>query len=439
MAISQAEARPSRGGFRHLLRGVARFFSPRRLRATWRFARGLAQTLHRRRNDKRLTVGVDINSFYEPLTGVGWYLLQLLSHLAERDDLGLRLYGQGLVEEKGAPALTVEIPTGPAIERVLYEAPDGLVVPPWRANQLLRRLAPLLVSADSNRVLFSPNYLAPQLFRFANGARVAMIHDLALYKVPWTVRPDSAAALRTGLERALFESDTLLTPSEAVRCELIERGIAPGRVLAVHHGPGHLAAMGEPPAGTPPRYVLFVGTLEPRKNLPLLLAAWRLLRARGTAPPPLVLAGGLGWSADQLRHEVDAATAEGWLHALGYVGPQELAGLYRRAQALALPSLYEGFGLPVVEALAAGTPLLLADLPVLREVGGDAALYAPLDDPEGWADQAHRLLTDDALRSDLARRALRRRAHFDWSVTATATVRLWAQTGGGSTAAHETA
>ena len=166
---------------------------------------------------------MDANSFYEPLTGVGWYLHQILVHLADRDDLRLRLYGQSLVEtDPGAPKPVVDFPTGPAIERVTYAAPDGLVVPPWRADQILRRLAPLLMAADGNAVLFAPNYLFPPLFRFAAGERVATIHDLGVIKVPWAVRPDSGVALRERLERTLFAADLLLTPSEAVRRELID-------------------------------------------------------------------------------------------------------------------------------------------------------------------------------------------------------------------------
>ncbi|HEY7215817.1 MAG TPA: hypothetical protein VIC28_14400, partial [Thermoanaerobaculia bacterium] len=148
------------------LRALLRFGSPRRLRRTFLWLRQIAGEIHRRRAERRLTVAVDVNSFYEPLTGVGWYLHQILVHLADRDDLRLRLYGQGLVEEDpGAPRTVVELPGGPAIERVVYEAPDGLVVPPWRARQGLRRLAPLLLAADGNGVLFAPNYLFPPLFR----------------------------------------------------------------------------------------------------------------------------------------------------------------------------------------------------------------------------------------------------------------------------------
>ncbi len=390
--------------------------------------REIAGQVRRRRAETRLTVAVDVNSFYEPLTGVGWYLHQILVHLAGRDDVRLRLYGQRLVHgDPWIPRPVVALPAGPAIERIDYDAPDGLVIRPWRGRQVLRRLASLLMAADGNQVIFAPNYLFPPLFGLARGARVATIHDLGVWKVPWAVRPDSGEALRELLERTLFEADLCLTPSEAVRRELIERNVSPGRVRAIHHGTGLVGESpgSAPPRRTPPRYALHVGTVEPRKNVPTLLAAWRLLRSRRAEPPPLVLCGGFGWQAEAARAEIGAAEAEGWLVHLGYVGTEELAALYRGAEMVALPSFYEGFGLPAVEAMRAGAPLLASDIPVLREVAGDAALYAPPDRPDLWADRAGELLADAGLRAELRRKGLERAKRFDWERAAEETVRAF--------------
>jgi glycosyltransferase involved in cell wall biosynthesis len=411
-----------------LLRGFLRLGSPRRLRATVLWLRDIARAIRRRRAEPRLTVAVDVNSFYEPLTGVGWYLHQLLVHLADRDDLRLRLYGQSLVEaDPGSPRPVTPFPAGPAIERVVYEAPDGLVVPPWRGNHILRRLAPLLLAMDGNQVLFAPNYLPPPLFRFARGARVATVHDLTVRRIPWAVRPDTGAALRERLDQVMLEADLLLTPSEAVRSELLDLGVSPSRVRAIHHGPGQTTD-GVPtalPAKTPQRYALHVGTLEPRKNVGTLLAAWRLLRRRIADPPALVLCGGFGWKSAEIRREIAGAAADGWLVHLGYVSPEELAALYQGALLVALPSLYEGFGLPVVEALRAGAPLVLSDIPVFHEVAGDAALYAPPDRPEAWAEKIAALLTDQEPREDLRQRGAERARLFDWRRAAEETARAF--------------
>jgi glycosyltransferase involved in cell wall biosynthesis len=436
-------------------RAAARFGSPRRLRATAAFLAGLARRIRERRAEPRLTVAVDVDSLYETLTGVGWYLHELIAHLAQRDDLRLRLYGHRLIAAPGAgspgqtaagggpgrtaaaggagqtraagggltKAPAVPLPGGPAVEHVTYAAPDGLVVPPWRADQLLRRAAPFLVAADGNRVLFGPNYLLPPLFAFARGARVVTVHDLGFARLPWAVRPDTALALRERLERTLLEADLLLTPSMAVAGELVASGVAPSRVRPIHHGPGqHPPAAGPAalPRGTPAAYGLFVGTLEPRKNLATLIEAWRELR-RGGGAPPLVVCGPPGWKARQLRRAMAAAEGEGWLVYQGYVAAGELAALYRGAAVVALPSLYEGFGLPVVEALAAGAPLVLSDIAVFHEVAGDAALYCPPRRADLWTQRLRQVLSDDGLRQDLAQRGRQRAARFDWRLAANAT------------------
>jgi glycosyltransferase involved in cell wall biosynthesis len=459
---------------------VLRWFSPRRLGATAAFVVEIARQIRRRRAEPRLTVAVDVDALYETLTGVGWYLYEILAHLAQRDDLRLRLYGHSMAPPgplaaggpspgaklaasietlpmddadrqappapatllvpaallaPGAPVVpAAQLPAGPAIEQVFYSAPDGLVVPPWRADQWLRRAAPLLLAADRNRVLFGPNFLLPPLFRFAAGARVVAIHDLAFRRLPGVVRPDTARALVDGLERTLLEADLLLADSQAVAGELVADGVAPARVRSIHLGPGHMPppsvlAAASPPPGTPARYGLFVGTLEPRKNVETLLAAWRELRRDGDAPQ-LLLCGPRGWRAQALRRQIAEAESEGWLRYLGYVSPIELAALYRGAAVVALPSLYEGFGMPAVEAMAAGAALVLADLPVFREVAGDAALYAPARRPDLWRERLRRVLGDEALRLTLSRRARERGARFDWQRAAAATAEAWRDAAG---------
>ena len=429
-AASDATPAPpaSRSAPARWLLAASRFASPRRLRRTAAWLAELVSTVRRRRREPGLTVGVDVNSLYEPLTGVGWYVHQLLHHLADAPDVRLRLYGQGLVNgDPGAPRPVVEMPAGSAIEWVAYDAPDGLVVPPWRARQLLRRLAPLLAAADGNRVLFAPNFVPPRLLRFAAGARVATVHDLTIHRLPEATRPDTAAALAAELERTLLGAAMLVTPSEAVRGELVRRGVSPSRVRAIHHGPGQLAAQpaAEPPPGSPPRFGLYVGTLEPRKNLPVLLAAWRRLHERLPGAPPLLLCGRWGWHSGALARTVARGVEEGWLAHPGYVATPQLAALYRRALLVALPSLYEGFGLPIVEAFAAGTPVVASDLPVLREVAGEAALFAAPADVEAWVAALERLLVDGDLRRDLAARGLARAARFDWRRAAAAHVAVW--------------
>ncbi len=424
-------------------RRAARRLSPGAWVRTARWAAGIAAAIRRRRRETRLTVAVDVLPFWEPLTGIGWYLHRLLAALASRDDLRLRLYGLALVEAPGIPGPVTALPAGPALEHVVYPVPEDLVLGRRWLVPLVRKLEPLLLAADGNRVVFAPNYILPPPFRLARAPLVATIHDLSIREVPWAVRPDTRAEMERRLDRTLFEARLLITDSRAVAADLLRHGAAgPARLRPVLLGPGQIepgqiepgapeGAIPEPPAGTPEGYVLHVGTLEPRKNLPTLLAAVRLLHRRGRAVP-LVLAGRYGWMSEELRREVERAAAEGWLVHHGYVTPEHLLALYRRAAAAAVPSFYEGFGLPALEAMGAGAPVVLSEIPVLREVAGDAALYADPRRVESWADRLGELLADPALSRDLGARGRARAATFTWARTAEETARVLREAAGGA-------
>ncbi len=225
-------------------------------------------------------------------------------------------------------------------------------------------------------VFHATNFVLPPLRR-ARG--VVTVHDLAFLHHTDTVSAASAR-YRVLVPRSLDRARVVLTPSEAV-AEQVREAYAPRvPVVAVPHGvdPGWLAPQPRP-AGMPGAYVLFVGTLEPRKDLPTLLAAHRLV----PDAPPLVLVGPPGWG-----EQVDVS---GCLTP-GFLGDEALRAVVAGASALVLPSRDEGFGLPVLEALAAGTPVLASDLPVLREVGGEHVRYAAPGDPEAFADGLRALL-----------------------------------------------
>ena len=371
--------------------------------------------------DGRLTVAVDIRSFWEPLTGVGWYLHELLRHLADSDKLRLRLYGPTLFPRPDAPGPVVEPPSGPAIEMVTGLGPPGKWGRRRSVLRALRLLEPLIFALQGNAVVFAPNFILPGAFRLARGATVATVHDLAFRRLPWTVQEETRAALDARFHHTLARAGAVITVSHAVRAELLAtESIGPGRVTAIHHGPGHLAgqAGGAPPAGVPERYLLHVGTIEPRKNIDLLLQVWETWVAEDPSAPALLLCGRWGWKSDALRERFDRAVAAGWLHHPGYVDDRTLAALYRQALAVVCPSRYEGFGLPLVEAMAAGTPVVASDIPVFREVAGEAAVFAPLDDAAAWRRALVAVAHDAALRGDLRASGLQRAGAFDWSVAA---------------------
>ncbi len=400
---------------------------------TFRWLREIVSSQMRRRRQDRLTVGVDIASLWEPLTGVGWYLFRLLENLADNDEVRLRLYGPAIVESRDLPDPVVDIPSGPSLERVLLPVPDNLMIPPGLMSKILRKAEPLLIAADKNDVLFAPNFFLPRRFDLAGGARVVTVHDLGLRKVPWTMRSETLRELGAKLDHACFEAARLITDSRAVRDELMAYGYArPGRIRAIHLGPGQVANV-EPtrlPTGAPSHFGLHVGTLEPRKNIVGLLRAWRLVRQRVAEPPALVLSGRFGWKSRAIQREVRLAEREGWLHHLGYVTEGELATLYREAALVVFPSLYEGFGLPAIEAMFSDTPLVCSDIDVLREVAGDAALFAPADRPDLLAERVIELLTDPALSKSLVQKGRERRGRFNWRQAADQTLEVWFEAAG---------
>ena len=401
--------------------------TPRRVAATWRWARGLTAGIRRRRGEEGLTVAVDISPLFDVLTGVGWYVHELLRQLADRPGLRLRLYGPTMFMVPGGRRPVAPLPAGRALEWVRHDVPDDLLVRRSWLAPLMRVVEPWIVAADGNRVVFAPNFVPPRPFAASRRPLVATVQDLTLYRTPWAMQEETRAGLERRLERTIARARTILTPTETVRTELLAHcRVAPGAVHAVWDA-GRLDAVtpGELPAGVPERFVLHVGTIEPRKNVATLLAAWPRLRGRMPDAPALVLCGKLGWQHEAIEGDMARATAEGWLRWLGYAPDETLRALYDRAALVVCPSLYEGFGLPLVEAMAAGTPIVCSDIPVFREVAADAALFVPADDDDAWARTVAEVLADPDRTRGLAARGAARARDFNWRRTAERTLAVW--------------
>jgi glycosyltransferase involved in cell wall biosynthesis len=222
-----------------------------------------------------------------------------------------------------------------------------------------------------------------------------------------------------------------VTISEHARSELIELlAVAPHRVTAVHCGvdawwratedPAELAGARER-AGLPARYLLSVGALEPRKNLALLIEAYALARRKGLTLP-LVVAGPAGWRSREIRDAPRRHGVADHVLLVGHLSRSDLRAAYSQAEAFVFPSLYEGFGLPVLEAMACGTPVIASCSSSLPEVAGDAAVLVDPADPDALAAALERVVGDETLRSDLRRRGVQRAAGFSWDEAARQTV-----------------
>ncbi len=277
---------------------------------------------------------------------------------------------------------------------------------------------------------------------------VVTVHDLAFVRAPETLPPLKRAYLARLCAASVRRACAVIAVSRQTADDVVHYfGVPQAKVRVVHNGVAAeftpVGASNAPDAGAiaafrsarklPARYWLYLGTLEPRKNLDLLVRAFA--RWRRSAPPDaggvkLLLAGGKGWYYDTIFAQVaELGIAEDVIFG-GFVPPAELADWYRGAELFLYPSRFEGFGLPVLEAMACGVPVLCSDAPGLREVAGDAALRLPPGDEEGWANAMQLLYDQSALRAELRRRGLVQAGGFSWQRSAQQTIQVYNEVGG---------
>jgi glycosyltransferase involved in cell wall biosynthesis len=376
------------------------------LRRSWRSA------AHR---ERKLRIGVDIRPFYEPLTGVGWYLYFLLHELAKHEDVELYLFGDARVTEHG-PRLHADLPANARL--CTFDLSDqriGRFDRPLTAGAYVAWMA--LLRCD---VYFAANYFLPRLHSAVARRRVITIHDLTYKRFPELLQKETLENLERQMAREIAIADAVVCVSRSTRDDLLRYyPIDPSRAVAIHSGLGMLPAP-EPVPGLPSRYVLFVSTVEPRKNLGVLLDAFERLRDSGEYDGSLVVVGKIGWKSEAIARRL---RGRGIVH-LDYLRAAQLATVYREAEVFVFPSIYEGFGFPLLEAMAHGVPSIAARSSSLPEVGGDAALYfAPTDVGELEA-QLRRVLGDAALRAELVARGRARAAEFRWDMAAEETLRV---------------
>ncbi len=358
-----------------------------------------------------MRVVLDASPLIGQRTGVGRYVEGLVTGLVGLDQgpelamAGFTLRGDR--PEMGAPWVGPRIPAS-----VLHALWRRGPVPPveWLTGR-----------AD---VFHGTNFLLPPL---RGSAGVVTVHDLSFLLHADTVTP-GVLRYRDQVPRALARASAVICVSQAARTEVVEHlGLQGDLVHAIALGVDSSWSATSPPSparrselGLPADHLLFVGAVEPRKGLPTLLDALRLLRAQGADVPPLVLAGPAGWGPP-IDEE---GLAPGSLIRLGWVADPVLREVVAGATALILPSRYEGFGLPPLEAFACGTPVLASDLPVLREVSGSLATYAPAGDVEAFAEGILALLQHDGGPAARAERRARA-ASFTWARCAARTLEVY--------------
>ena len=274
------------------------------------------------------------------------------------------------------------------------------------------------------------NFLIPPGVR---GKKVVTVHDLAFVRYPETVAYRTRKVLSLRLKKTLKRADHIFVASEFTGRELTELyGVPKERMTVVYAGfdremfrhreYDECRAVLESRGLTDKGYFFYLGTIEPRKNIERMIIAYaetvRRLESEGKEVPPLVLGGKLGWYYDQILERIKSEGIEDKIILAGYLSDSDKACLYARARAFVFPSLYEGFGIPVLEAMASGAPVLTANVSSLPEVTGECAVLCDPFDTAGICDGLYRLATDDTLCESLAKQGYERAAMFSWEETA---------------------
>ena len=373
-----------------------------------------------------MRIAIDYTPAVRQQAGIGRYTRGLVRALASLDphtDYSLFVLGKGNMDRgsEHSTAAAYSLAEGsslPANFRLRHvPIPYKLLTVAWHR---LRLPVPAELFTGPVDLLHSPDFVLPPLRKAAG---LITVHDLAFLRVPECADPRLRDYLTKAVSRSVDRADHILADSQSTQNDLVElMRVSADRISVVPAGvedrfhpdlPEDELSRVRSAYGLDEPFILSLGTIEPRKNHPRLIRSHALLRQRYPAAPALVIAGGPGW----LYEETLEAARQAGPHSvrlLGFVADQDLPALYASARLFVFPSLYEGFGLPPLEAMACGTPVVCSNRPSLPEIVGDAALITDAEDTEGLASAMQRLLEDEILREQLIRRGLRRAECYSW-------------------------
>lgn len=365
-----------------------------------------------------MRIGLDARLVFYHQAGIGQYILRLTNALAALDHENEYFLFQSRKD-------STRLSDAPNFHRRVLWTPSH-----HRFERLAMSAEMLPYPLD---VFHSPDFIPPRKMR---APTVITIHDLAFLLYPRFLTPDAARyygqidpAARTAAHVIAVSHSTkrdvtrLLGVPENKVSVIYEAAHSTTRPIPRDEARAHVKAK----FGLEGDFILFVSTIEPRKNLPTLLAAYSKLRDNYKSQARLVVAGHKGWLTDEVDQAVEKYKLHNQVCFLGSVPTPELAYLYNAARVFALPSFYEGFGLPPLEAMASGTPVVVSNVSSLPEVVGDAGLLVDPNDAEAWTVSLHRVLTDHALHAEMSTKGLARAAHFSWERAARETLDVYRQ------------
>ena len=339
-------------------------------------------------------------------TGVGYYTRRLIDNLRELNSI--------TVQESQFNFLGRQVKDSSGIESINF---------PQKVYAKLNYLGvapPFDLTLARTDVTIFPNYALWPTIR--SKKQVATIHDLSFLKYPEVVEEKNLRYLQKIVPRSVKKADLILTVSETVKHELAEYyGLSSDKIHVTPIPPtdAYFNPSDRPVHETykiPTKgYILFASTIEPRKNLSALLDAYTQLPEAIRNKYSLVIAGGMGWKSDEIKQRLEQLQKTyPNIISTGYYDQRDAAALFQKASVYVMPSLYEGFGMPLLEAMAGKTPTIASDIPVLREVCGEASLFFAPDDPKALTQHLVNVLTDKNISQDLVVKGVKNLERYSW-------------------------
>ena len=374
-----------------------------------------------------MRVGIDYKSALPIRVGIGRYTHNLVKSLAELDRENKYLLFCFLFKDYAKKLAMASFPAASNFK--VMSAPIPVKVTRFWANRLNIPIEWLIGSFD---VVHFPE---PYPFRSKSARTIVTVHDIGFALWPEMFTKEMRALLEKQMRCVVEKVDSIIAVSRTTRSDLLEvYGFDKERIHIIEHGvegsfrpitdSGSLEALRRR-YKLPEKFVLCVGTLEPRKNHVRLIQAFQLMCERHPNEYSLVICGKKGWMYDEILNVANSPGLRERVLFTGYVPDEHLPFLYNLAGAVVYPSLYEGFGLPVIEAMACGRPVLTSNRGALAEVAGDDALLVSPEDEDEMANGLHRLISDNELREKLTASGLKKASTFTWERAARATLEVY--------------
>lgn len=371
------------------------------------------------------TIAIDYTPAFEQGAGIGRYVRELIAALAQIDQqTHYRLLVTGAAPD--------DLPALPAPN---FNWRSTRLSPRWLARLWHRLHVPLPVEAFTGSIdlYHATDFVLPPTTRRTRA--IVQVHDLSFVRVPEAAAPRLKAYLDRVVPASVQRADHVLADSQATKNDLIELyRLSPEKITVIHGGvdqrfrpaaPEQVQVVRQKYGLRDYRYIFSVGTVQPRKNYGRLIESLARLRSQ-QHDIHLVIAGGRGWLEDPIYQTIKTTGMQPYVHFIGFADDADLPALYRAADCLAFPSLYEGFGFPVLEAMACGTPVMTSSVSSLPEVAGDAALIVNPHDLDAITGALAQLLTNKNLRESLIERGFAQAQQFTWAASAAKLQKIYA-------------